>query len=88
MDTCLQQGRTHVFSKDGHRSSARYKALKIKKSLVAEEIFGLLKTERSSALKTEGSSALKTKKSSASEDVFGRRRLRPNRSSAEEVFGS
>ncbi|KAI3747156.1 hypothetical protein L6452_09603 [Arctium lappa] len=78
MDTGLHQGRTQVFSKEGHRSSARD--------------LRLLKTERSSALKTERSSApkrsLRLLKMSSAEDVFGRRRLRPKTSSAEEVFGS
>ncbi|KAI3665818.1 hypothetical protein L6452_44453 [Arctium lappa] len=48
MDTGLHQGRTQVFSKEGHRSSARLRSLRL----------------------------LRIEKSSASEDVFGRRRLR------------
>ncbi|KAI3685465.1 hypothetical protein L6452_34709 [Arctium lappa] len=82
MDTGLQQGWTQVFSKDGHRSSARYKVFGCRRDL------RLLKTERSSALKTERSSApkrsLRLLKMSSAEDVFGRRRLQPKRSSAPE----
>ncbi|KAI3692942.1 hypothetical protein L6452_32767 [Arctium lappa] len=93
MDTGLQQDEVHVNARYHNilcqKSTLCWRnlqALKIKKSLVAEDIFGLLKTERSSVIKIERSSA--PEKSSASEDVFGRRRLWPKTSSAEEVFGS
>ncbi|KAI3734868.1 hypothetical protein L6452_14348 [Arctium lappa] len=75
MDTGLQQDEVHVNARYHNilcqKSTMCWRnlqALKIKKSLVAEDIFGLLKTERSSALKTEKSSAPETEKSLASED--------------------
>ncbi|KAI3665817.1 hypothetical protein L6452_44452 [Arctium lappa] len=53
MDTGLHQGRTQVFSKEGHRSSARN--LRLPKRSSAEEVFSrrglrLLKTEISTIL--------------------------------------
>ncbi|KAI3702430.1 hypothetical protein L6452_28168 [Arctium lappa] len=72
MDTSLQQDEVHVNARYHNilcqKSTMCWRnlqALKIKKSLVAEDIFGLLKTER----------CLRPKTSSA-EEVFSRRGLR------------
>ncbi|KAI3677668.1 hypothetical protein L6452_36934 [Arctium lappa] len=97
MDTGLQQDEVHVNARYHNilcqKSTMCWRnlqALKIKKSLVAEDIFGLrlLRLRGLRLLRLRSLRLLKIEKSSASEDVFGRRRLRPKRSSAEEVFGS